>query len=61
MPWAHWHVGVGSELVMSWNITGYPTYVVVDRDGVILSRGHDLDAAIKEIDQALVEEPSAPS
>ena len=61
MPWAHWHVGVGSELGLSWNIAGYPTYVVVDGDGVILSRGHDLDAAIKEIDQALVEEPSAPS
>lgn len=59
MPWAHWHVGVGSELVMSWNITGYPTYVVVDGDGVILLRGHDLDAALKEIDQAL-EDPPAP-
>ena len=25
MPWAHWHVGVGSELGLSWNIAGYPT------------------------------------
>ena len=32
MPWAHWHVGVGSELGLSWNIAGYPTYVVVDGD-----------------------------
>ena len=59
MPWAHWHVGVGSELGLSWNITGYPTYVVVDGDGVVLSRGRDLDAAIKVIDQALANGPSA--
>ena len=58
MPWAHWHVGVGSELGLSWNIAGYPTYVVVDANGVIRSRGHDLDAAIKIIEETLGSEPS---
>lgn len=58
MPWAHWHVGVGSELGLKWNIAGYPTYVVVDADGVILSRGHDLEAAMEIIDQALGDESS---
>ena len=58
MPWSHWHVGVGSELGLSWNIAGYPTYVVVDADGVIRSRGHNLDAAIEIIDEALADEPS---
>ena len=58
MPWAHWHVGVGSELGLSWNIAGYPTYVVVDADGVIRFRGHDLDAAIKVIEETLGDEPS---
>ena len=57
MPWAHWHIGVGSDLGLSWNITGYPTYVVVDAGGVIRSRGHDLDAAIKVIEETL-DEPS---
>lgn len=58
MPWVHWYVGAGSELGRRWNVTGYPTYVVVDRNGVILFRGHDLDPAIKVIDQALADEPS---
>ena len=58
MPWSHWHVGVDSELGLSWNIAGYPTYVVVDADGVIRSRGHDLDAAIEAIEETLGGEPS---
>ena len=53
MPWSHWHVGVDSELGLSWNIAGYPTYVVVDADGVIRSRGHDLEAAIEVIEETL--------
>ncbi|MXZ26714.1 MAG: TlpA family protein disulfide reductase [Gammaproteobacteria bacterium] len=53
MPWSHWHVGVNSEMDMAWDIKGLPTYVVIDRDGVILSRGHNLDAAAKAIEQAV--------
>ena len=53
MPWSHWHVGVNSEMDMAWDIKGLPTYVVIDRDGVILSRGHDLDAAAEAIEQAV--------
>lgn len=53
MPWAHWHAGVNSEMDMAWDISGLPTYVVIDREGVILSRGHDLDAAAKAIEQAV--------
>ena len=53
MPWSHWHVGVGSDMNMAWQIPGYPTYVVIDQDGVILSRGHNLDAATEAIEQAI--------
>ena len=53
MPWSHWHVGVNSKMDMAWDITGLPTYVVIDRDGMILSRGHNLDAAAKAIEQAV--------
>ena len=53
MPWEHWHIGVDSDFQMSWRIPGYPTYVVIDQDGLILSRGHDLDAASKAIEQAV--------
>ena len=53
MPWAHWHIGVDSDFQMSWRIPGYPTYVVIDQDGVIQSRGHNLDAAAEAIEQAV--------
>ena len=53
MPWEHWHIGVDSDFQMSWRIPGYPTYVVIDKDGVIVLRGHDLDAASKAIEQAV--------
>ncbi len=53
MPWVHWHIGVGSDMDRAWDITALPTYVVIDREGVILSRGHDLDAAARAIEQAV--------
>ena len=59
MPWSHWHVGVGSDLALGWNIIGYPTYVVVDEHGLILSRSHDLGASIKVIEEAVGGDPSS--
>lgn len=43
MPWAQWHVGVGSELARTWQVRGIPTYILVDREGRILAKGHSLD------------------
>ncbi|MYD99441.1 MAG: TlpA family protein disulfide reductase [Gammaproteobacteria bacterium] len=43
MPWAQWHVGVGSDLARTWQVRGIPTYVLVDRAGRILAKGHSLD------------------
>ena len=43
MPWAQWHVGVGSDLARTWQVRGIPTYVLVDREGRILAKGHSLD------------------
>ena len=43
MPWSHWHVGPSSELVSrTWGIRSWPTYVVVDSNGEIVSRTGDL-------------------
>ena len=38
MPWANWHVGEKSELGEQWDVRAYPTYVLVDGDGVIQAR-----------------------
>ena len=53
MPWSHWHIGVASDMGLAWRIPGYPTYVVFDQDGMILSRGHNLDAAAEAVEQAV--------
>ena len=41
MPWANWHVGDG-ELLRAWGVRAYPTYILVDDDGVILARANKL-------------------
>lgn len=38
LPWVVWHVGDDSELVRKWRVTGYPTYVLIDPNGMILAR-----------------------
>ena len=43
MDWANWHVGPRAELLQTWAVRGYPTYILVDHDGVIVARQHDLD------------------
>ena len=53
MPWEHWHIGIDSDMNLSWDIPVFPTYVVIDQDGLILSRGHNLDAAAEAIEQAV--------
>ena len=61
MPWAHWHLGAQSELGRSWQIRSFPTYLVVDADGTILSRGLTLEASKALIEQALNGTPSVGS
>ncbi len=39
MPWYNWHVGLGSTIERGLAVRGYPTYVLVDQEGVILSNG----------------------
>lgn len=43
MPWANWHVGPRHEILRTWAVRGYPTYVLVDASGNIVARQHALD------------------
>jgi len=43
MPWANWHIGPKSEILRTWVVRGYPTYLLVDGDGIVRARTHDLD------------------
>lgn len=42
MPWAQWHVGVGSELAKIWQVNAIPAYVLIDGQGRILAKGNAL-------------------
>lgn len=61
MPWAHWHIGAQSELGRSWQIRVFPTYMVVDVDGTILSRGATLEESRTLIEQTLDVPPAESS
>ncbi len=43
MPWANWHVGPKSDILKTWVIRGYPTYLLVDAGGTVLARTHELN------------------
>ena len=43
MPWTNWHVGIESDVTRAWAVRGFPTYVLVDDQGVILARGNRID------------------
>ena len=43
MPWANWHIGPESDILKTWVVRGYPTYLLVDADGTVLARTHDLN------------------
>ena len=43
MPWANWHIGPRHEILQTWAVRGFPTYVLVDASGNIAARQHQLD------------------
>ncbi len=56
MPWDHWHIGASSEVHEEWSIRGYPTYMLIDRDGTLLSREHALtEDMISEMQKLLIQ------
>lgn len=38
MPWTNWHAGIDSDIERAWDVRGFPTYVLVDEEGLILAR-----------------------
>lgn len=52
MPWINWHVGEKSALAELWDVRAFPTYVLVDGEGVILARTNHLGDGF----MALIEE-----
>ena len=38
MPWVNWHAGLGG----GWGIRNFPTYVLIDEQGLVLDRTNGL-------------------
>ena len=49
MPWTNWHAGPASDLARRWFVRDLPTYVLVDREGVILARTDGLTDAFTSL------------
>ena len=49
MPWTNWHAGPTSDLARRWYVRDLPTYVLVDREGVILARTDGLTEAFTSL------------
>ncbi len=54
MPWPNWHIGTSSELTRVWDVRAYPTYILVDGEGVILARVNELSAPFVTLIEASV-------
>ena len=44
LPFVNWFVGEQSKLYDDWAIQGVPTYIVVDREGLVRGRTHDVES-----------------
>ena len=52
LPFVNWFVGEQSKLYDDWAIQGVPTYIVVDREGVVRGRTHDVESLYEVILEA---------
>ena len=55
MPWTNWHVGEGSEIASLLQIEEFPTYVLVDEHGKILTRFNGLGGLLAPFTTSLIE------
>ena len=47
MPWANWHAGLGGDsIARAWGIRAFPTYVLVNDQGLILARTNGLTRSL---------------
>ena len=62
MPWINWHAGIDSDMTRAWDVRGFPTYVLVDEQGLILARTSDFTdrftATVREAVEGRDERPT---
>ena len=56
MPWTNWHAGEASDLERLLRIRGYPTYLLADENGTILTRTGGLDSTFISLIEKAVDQ-----
>ena len=60
MPWVHWWDGAEAGVIREWNIQGFPTFYVIDTQGVIRGKlvggGPDKEKKLDTLVEKLVQE-----
>ena len=56
MPWTNWHAGEASDLKRLLRIRTYPTYLLADENGTILTRTGALDSAFSSLIEKAVDQ-----
>lgn len=56
MPWTNWHAGIAGDIVRTWDVSTFPTYVLIDEVGVILARTNALDDRLTSLIRETVED-----
>lgn len=54
MPWVHWHSGPEHSVLEDLEIDGFPTYILLDPKGNVISRTHYFDDSAKAYTRKLV-------
>jgi len=52
LPYVNWYIGERSQLYEDWAIQGIPTYIAVDREGVVRGRSHEVESLYEVILEA---------
>ncbi len=62
-PWSNWHLGLSSDLERILDVRGFPTYLLADEDGRVLSNGDNSLAKLRCMAERAVagEAPDCPA
>ena len=63
MPWSNWHLGLSSDLERILDVRGFPTYLLADENGRVLSNGGNSLAEVRCMAERAVagEAPDCPA
>jgi thiol-disulfide isomerase/thioredoxin len=53
LPWTHWHAGMPAQVHPMWDVTSFPFYMLVDRQGRIVATSTSFDEIAPKVEATL--------